>query len=96
MLHHPSFPTLSSLPISFNKFLAFTVTKSIFFLEKSLFLIGYRIAERKDKVGEPGRRSMRLGDDFDWLGGYCANHEAPEVRGPGLMDAYHPLPQWGR
>ena len=50
----------------------------------------------EDKVGEPGRRSMRLGDDFDWLGGYCANHEAPEVRGPGLMDAYHPLPQWGR
>ena len=70
MLHQPSSPTLSSLPISFNK--------SIFFSTRKISIY-YWIAERKDRVGEPGRRSTRLGDDFDWQGGHCANHEVPKV-----------------
>ena len=30
---------------------------------------------------------MRLGDDVDWLGGHCANHEAPEfsLRGSWML-----------
>jgi len=51
MLHHPSFPTLSSLPISFNKFLAFTVTKSIFFSKNLYFLLDIGLLNVKTKLG---------------------------------------------
>ena len=55
-----------------------------------IFVIGYRILVREYRVWEPDRRSIRHGDDFDWLGGHSANNEAQEV--VGLMDALHPLP----
>ena len=44
-----------------------------------IFVLVYRINGRENKVGKPDRRSTRLADDFDWLGGQSSNHEAPEV-----------------
>ena len=39
------------------------------------FVIGYRIARRGDRVGEPNRRNMTMR-----LEGHSLNHEAPEVK----------------
>jgi len=36
--------------------------------KSQVFVIGYRIAGRIDIVREPVRRSMRLGNDFIWIG----------------------------
>ena len=58
---------------SFDKKKAFGECKS------QIFVIRYRIAGRKDRLVETGRRSMRLGDDFYWLGGHSSKYYAPEV-----------------
>ena len=50
------------------------------------------LAVRQSWAALPVRRSMMLGDDFDWLGDHSANQEALEF--VGLMDALHPLPDW--
>jgi len=34
--------------------------------KSQIYIFGYRVG-RGDGAGYPGRRSMRLGDDFDWL-----------------------------
>ena len=36
--------------------------------KSKIFVIGYRIAGREDRVVEPSRHSMRHGDNFYWLG----------------------------
>ena len=47
--------------------------------KSQIFVIGYRIDGRELGNGQPVKRSMRLGDDFDWLGDHSANQEALEV-----------------
>ena len=42
--------------------------------KSQIFVIG-----DKNAGHEALRRSMRHGDDFDWLGGHSAKKEAPEV-----------------
>ena len=47
--------------------LRFSEKKAFGGCKGQIFVIGNQIAGREDKIGEPGRRSIRLGDDFDWL-----------------------------
>ena len=48
--------------------LRFFETKAFGGYKSKIFVIEYWIPGREDRVGEPGRRSMRLGDDFNWQG----------------------------
>ena len=45
-------------------------------------------------VGEPVRHSMRLGDDFDWLGRHSANQEAPDKSVCGAHGCSAPPPSF--
>ena len=46
---------------------------------KAIFVIGDTNAGRGVRVAEARRRSVRHGDDFDYLGGHSENLESPEV-----------------
>ena len=43
---------------------------------KAKHFFWYRIVGRETELG---RRNIRFGDNFDWLGGHYANQENPEV-----------------
>ena len=59
-----------------------------------IFVIGDNNSGCGDWIAETRRRSVRYGDDFDWLGGHSANYKAPEVSSAGLMVTLHPLPRF--
>ena len=48
-----------------------------------MFVIEENKAGRGVRLAAAWRRSLRHGDDFDWLGGYSANQEALEVISQG-------------
>ena len=48
-------------------------------VKSQIFVIRDNYAGRGVRVAESWIRSVRHGDDFDWLGGHSANQEALEV-----------------
>ena len=47
----------------------FSNKKAIGGCKSQIFVLGYRIAGSRDRSSYPGRRSVRLGDDFDLVRG---------------------------